>query len=148
MIFKLPVLFILVYILISLLQLIASIDGIMHFFGLHWIFAGFAALLLVFIPAIGPLAGVYGAVAVWNWPPILAILLFFWPYLFYLFLFLFGTTASLMFWKKAFWPFYTGRPFKSQRPRDIEPEFSVKEESRNPQELTTALIEDKRKNDF
>ena len=148
MILKLPVLFIAAYILISLLQLIASIDGIMHFFGLHWIFAGFAALLLVFVPAIGPLAGVYGAVAVWNWPPILAILLFFWPYLFYLFLFLFGTTASFMFWKKAFWPFYVARPFKSKQTQDIEPEFSVKEESRNPQEQTTALIEDKRKNDF
>ena len=34
MILKLPALFIASYILISLLQLIASIDGIMHFFGL------------------------------------------------------------------------------------------------------------------
>ncbi len=126
MILKLPVLFIAAYILISLLQLIASTDGIMHFFGLHWIFAGFAALLLVFIPAVGPLAGVYGAVAVWNWPPILAVLLFFWPYLVYLLLFLFGTSASFVFWKKAFWPFYTSRPFKA-RPQDIEPEFMVKE---------------------
>lgn len=111
MILKLPVLFIAAYILISLLQLIASIDGIMHFFGLHWIFAGFAALLLVFIPAVGPLAGVYGAVAVWNWPPILAVLLFFWPYLVYLLLFLFGTSASFFFLEKSFLAFLYFPPF-------------------------------------
>ena len=123
---KLPVLLLIAYIAVSLLQLIASIDGIMHFFGLHWIFAGFAALLLVFVPALGPLAGVYGAVTVWGWPSVLAVLLFFWPYLIYLLLFLFGTTASFVLWKKTFWPFYVARPFK-RRPQDIEPEYSVKE---------------------
>lgn len=143
MLLKLPVLFIISYIVISLLQLIASIDGIMHFFGLHWIFAGFAGLLLVFIPAIGPLAGVYGAVAVWNWPPVLAVLLFFWPYLVYALLFLFGTTASFVLWKKAFWPFYASRPFKS-RTQDIEPDFNIKETNDTDPQESMPLIEDKR----
>ena len=143
MLLKLPVLFIIAYIAISLLQLIASIDGIMHFFGLHWIFAGFAGLLLVFIPAIGPLAGVYGAVAVWKWPTVLAVLLFFWPYLIYLFLFLFGTTTSFLLWKKAFWPFYASSPFKS-RTQDIEPEFSVKKTNGTDSMKSMPFIENKR----
>ena len=62
----------------------------------------------------------------WGWPSVLAVLLFFWPYLIYLLLFLFGTTASFVLWKKTFWPFYVARPFK-RRPQDIEPEYSVKE---------------------
>ncbi|MBR4126252.1 MAG: hypothetical protein IKR09_01575 [Alphaproteobacteria bacterium] len=125
MLSKLPFLFIVFYILITALQFIAGIDGIMHIFGLHWIFAGFAAALLAFIPAIGPAVGLYGAVVVWKWPAFLALFLFFWPYFIYAGLLLFGTTKAFMFWKKALWPFT--RPTK--RSGDIEPEFTVKEKA-------------------
>ena len=87
-------LFIISYLLVSLLQIVASVDGILHFFGLHWIFALFAALLLLFIPAIGPLAGVYGAVEVWGWPIWASLILFFWPYILYGILLLFGVSFS------------------------------------------------------
>ena len=101
MLSKLPVLFAVFYMIVTCLQFIAGIDGIMHIFGLHWIFAGFAAALLVFIPAIGPAVGMYGAVVVWQWPVLLALFLFFWPYFFYAGLLLFGTTRAFSFWKKT-----------------------------------------------
>ena len=120
---KLPVIFAISYLLHTLVQLVAALDGIMYFFGLHWIFAFFAAFLLALIPAIGPLAGVYGAVQAWGWPAWAAVLLFFWPYILYAVMLSLGITSSFFFWKKAF------KPFKEKNENVIEPEFTVKEDS-------------------
>ena len=113
---KTTLFFIFSYLIVSVLQFVASIDGIMHFFGLHWIFAFFAAFLLLAIPAIGPLAGVYGAVAAWGWPVWASLLLFFWPYVLYALLFLCGVRISLSFWKKR----------KNAPPQEIEASYVVK----------------------
>ena len=137
---KVPFAFAVFYIVVTSLQFIASIDGIIHIFGLHWIFAGFAAALLIFIPAIGPIAGFYGTVVVWKWPLLPVLFLFFWPYFVYFGLLLFGTTKAFMFWKKTFWPFYAANRFKF-RHDDIEPEFTVKESASADQEKAeTQLI--------
>lgn len=116
--------FVLNYLAVSVLQFFAGIDGIMHFFGLHWIFAGFAALLLLFAPALGPLASVYGAVFVWKWPVLVALLLFFWPYILYALLLSFGVRFSWKLWK-------FGKSAKTRQekmsPQDIEATFTVKE---------------------
>ena len=111
---------------ITALQFLAGVDGLMHIFNLHWIFAGFAAAVLVMIPAIGPMVGLYGAAVVWKWNIWLSLFLFFWPYFIIAGLMLFGATKALMFWKKVIWPFYSSNPFRS-RQQDIEPEFTVKE---------------------
>lgn len=111
-----PLFFLLSVIIVGALQIIASIDGILHFFDLHWIFAVFAAMLLLFIPAIGPLAGVYGAVAAWGWSIWAALLLFFWPYILYGILALLGLTSAL-------WSFKT---IKLSRPKVIDAEYIVK----------------------
>lgn len=134
----LPLIFIVTYLLISMLQLIASIDGIMYFFGLHWIFAGFAGLLLVFIPGIGPLAGVYGAVAVWGWPPLAAILLFFWPYIFYAIITALGIAGSFFVWKRLFRPFYT-----ASKKDYIDADFTVKEPDDETFKHPPAFIENR-----
>ena len=125
MLLKMASFFPVFFIVITILQFIAGLDGLMHLFNLHWIFAGFAAAVLVLMPAIGPMVGLYGAVAVWEWNIWLALFLFFWPYFIYFGLIMFGATKTLMFWKKAIWPFYSSNPFRSRR--DIEPEFTVKE---------------------
>ena len=138
MIVKLPFIFAVFYIIITSLQFIASIDGIMHIFNLHWIFAGFAAALLIFVPALGPMAGFYGAVVVWKWPLLPVLFLFFWPYFVYFGLFLFGTTKAFMFWKKYFWPFYSVNRFKFKH--DIEPDFTVKEDASAHREKTEASL--------
>ena len=143
MLFKLPVFFAVFYIVITAIQYLASIDGIMHLLGLHWIFAGFAAALLVFIPAIGPITGFYGAVVVWKWPLLPVLFLFFWPYFVYVSLFLFGTTKAFMFWKNAIWPFYSGKPFKFRK-NDIEPDFTVKESAPADQNAEAPRIENKK----
>lgn len=139
MFLKLTAFFPVFYIVITILQFIAALDGIMHIFGLHWIFAGFAAVFLALMPAIGPMAGLYGAVAVWKWNIWLALFLFFWPYFILFGFFLFGTTSALLFWKKAVWPFYPPHPFRSHR-KDIEPDFTVKE-SAPEEEAGTLYIE-------
>lgn len=134
MLLKLPIIFIATYLIVSLLQFVASLDGIMYFFGLHWIFSIFAALLLLFIPAIGPLAGVYGAVQVWGWPVWAALLLFFWPYIMYGIMLSLGVTTSFFVWKNAF------KPFNHKKNKYIEPEYTVKE---SPQEIKPFYIEKK-----
>ena len=103
------------------MQIVASIDGILYFFGMHWIFALFAALILVFIPAIGPLAGVYGAVMVWEWPIWGALTLFFWPYILYGILLLFGFSAS-------FWTFGNLKKELKKQPQVIDAEYTIKKD--------------------
>lgn len=116
--FLLIILFILSYVVIGILQIVASIDGILYFFGLHWIFAVLAAVLLLFIPAIGPLAGVYGAVMVWDWSVWSALILFFWPYIFYLALIALGFSAS-------FWSAKELRRYMKGKPKIIDAEYIV-----------------------
>ena len=138
MLLKLPFLFVLFYIAVTVLQFVAGMDGIMHLLGLHWIFSGFAAALLAFIPAIGPAVGFYGAVVVWKWPILPVLFLFFWPYFIYAALFLFGSAKLFMFWKNVLWPFYSVRRFKF-RHDDIEPEFTVKEKKPDDQNGSETL---------
>ena len=126
---KMPAIFLISCLLATVLQFIAALDGIMHFFGLHWIFAIFVAGLLALIPAIGPLAGIYGAVQAWGWPVWAAVLLFFWPYLLYAGLLYSGQKASFWFWKQMFAS--ERRPARS----DIEPDYVVKEQSGHPEEI-------------
>ncbi len=115
--------FLISYLIIALLQIVASIDGILYFFGLHWIFALFAAVLLVFIPALGPLAGVYGAVEVWGWSIWASIFLFFWPYILYGILLLFGVSFS-------FWNFQSMKRYFKKDPSVIEASYTVKDQDK------------------
>lgn len=132
-------LFIAFYIIITIVQFMAGLCGLMHMFDLHWIFAGFAAGFLILMPAFGPMAGVYGATVVWNWPALIALFLFFWQYFIYAGLFLFGATKALLFWKKMISPIYFSSAFKKPQ-KDIEPEFSVKESPSENKESSERLI--------
>lgn len=125
MLLKCSVLFIVFYAVVTVLQFFAGVDGLSHLLGLQGIFVGLASALLAFIPAIGPAVGLYGAVVVWKWPIIGALLLFFWPYFILAGLMLIGSTQTFLIWKKAIWPFAR----TAGHPDDIEPEFTVKEKA-------------------
>ena len=40
------------------------------------------SLFITFTPFVGPILGIIGAVFVWDWNILFALLLFFWPYFF------------------------------------------------------------------
>ena len=70
------------YFVVGLVQLLAVWDGVEYLFGFDSFFGSFVAffvsLFLAYIPIVGSLAGVYGAVNVWDWSLVKSLLLFFW----------------------------------------------------------------------
>lgn len=66
------------YFLVGIVQLFAIIEGIKYASGLGSFFSAFMALIITYIPVVGSIAGVYGAVNVWDWSIWQAGALFFW----------------------------------------------------------------------
>lgn len=65
------------FILIGLIQFFAIISGLESWLGFHWIIAGPIAFIIAYIPLIGSIVGMVGAVDVWHWSWWQAALLFF-----------------------------------------------------------------------
>ena len=70
------------YFVIGIVQLIVVWDGAEHFMSatsfFGKMFALFFALFVTYIPLVGSLFGVYGAINVWNWSLEKSLVLFFW----------------------------------------------------------------------
>lgn len=66
------------YLLLGLFQLAATWEGL-KYIGLHWIVAAPMALFIAYIPLLGTVAGVLGAVYGWGWHWVEALALFFGP---------------------------------------------------------------------
>lgn len=66
------------YLVIGFVQLFAISDGIHYALDLPKILSWILAFVLTYIPLIGSLIGVYGAVNVWDWSLLQAAVLFFW----------------------------------------------------------------------
>lgn len=66
------------YLLVGLIQFFALWDGLNYALGLPSIFGFILSLFLTYIPVIGTILGIYGAVKVWDWDLLRASLLFFW----------------------------------------------------------------------
>lgn len=66
------------YLVIGLVQLFAIMDGLAYAFGIHQFFAAILAFFITYIPLVGSVAGIYGAVNVWDWSLLQAAALFFW----------------------------------------------------------------------
>lgn len=66
------------YIVVGLVQLVAIMDGVAYALDISRFFAAIIALFVTYIPLLGSVLGVYGAVNVWDWSLIQAGLLFFW----------------------------------------------------------------------
>lgn len=83
-------LFFITYILLGLVQLAAIITGLKYWLGWPFIIRAFIGIPLSYIPFVGQIIGIMGAVVGWDWSYPAAILTFIGPYIFYLgFLFLF-----------------------------------------------------------
>lgn len=57
----------LVYIAIGLVQLLATMAGLESWWGLHWAIAGPVAFIIAYIPLLGSIVGMVGAVDAWGW---------------------------------------------------------------------------------
>ena len=66
--------------LMGLVQIAAMVDGVKAFLGINTFFAACISVIVSYIPLLGSIAGVSGAINAWHWHWLAAILLFFWPY--------------------------------------------------------------------
>jgi hypothetical protein len=66
------------YLVVGVVQFFAIVDGVSFGLGIHSFFGFIIAGLITYIPLIGSLAGVYGAVNAWDWTIWQSLALFFW----------------------------------------------------------------------
>lgn len=66
-----------VYIVVGLFQLSAIMAGLESWWGVHWIISAPIAFIVSYIPLIGSIVGMVGAMDVWRWEWWQAGLLFF-----------------------------------------------------------------------
>lgn len=66
------------YLMICLIQVLATIDGIKLALGMEGLLAAFLAFFLGGLPVVGALTGLYGAVYAWGWSFLQASVLFLW----------------------------------------------------------------------
>lgn len=57
----------LLYMVVGLVQFLAIIAGLESWWGLHWIIAGPVAFFIAYVPVLGSVVGMVGAVDVWRW---------------------------------------------------------------------------------
>ncbi len=69
----------LLYLGLGLFQVFAIMDGLNGWIGLYWIIAVPVALVLAYIPIVGTVIGMFGAVTVWGWSWLEAVSLFVGP---------------------------------------------------------------------
>ena len=89
-------LFCLMYIGIGLAQLAAIYSFFKYDLGWYGFLAGIASFILAYIPVVGSVCGVLGAVKAWDWPIWRAVLLFFWWTIFYAGALLIASAASFV----------------------------------------------------
>ncbi len=64
---------------LGLFQFAAVMAGLQAWTSLPWVIAVLLALFIAYIPLVGTIVGMYGAVAAWHWSWILSAGLFFGP---------------------------------------------------------------------
>lgn len=69
------------YIILGIFQLAAVMSGLKDWIGLHWIIAAPLAFFIAYIPFVGTVVGIFGAVTVWHWSWLQAGGLFFGPFI-------------------------------------------------------------------
>jgi len=68
------------YIILGLFQLAAVMAGLEDWAGLHWIIAAPLAFFIAYIPLVGTVVGMFGALTAWHWSLLQAGVLFFGPF--------------------------------------------------------------------
>ncbi|ABV89285.1 hypothetical protein [Shewanella pealeana] len=69
------------YIILGIFQLAAVMGGLEDWMGLHWIIAAPLAFVIAYIPLVGTVVGMFGAVTVWHWSWLQAGGLFLGPFI-------------------------------------------------------------------
>ncbi|QRM39473.1 hypothetical protein F3X89_17415 [Rhizobium rhizogenes] len=70
--------FVIAYFIVGIVQWVAIVDGIGYSLNLGKFVSFIIAAFITYIPLVGSVAGVYGAVHVWDWSYAQALTLFFW----------------------------------------------------------------------
>lgn len=78
------ILFVILYFILGIIQILAIIKGIQHYFDVWTFVAALVAMVLSYIPFIGGIAGIIGAKYGWNWEWWQAIMLFMWQPVIYM----------------------------------------------------------------
>lgn len=66
------------YFVMGIVQLFAAWDGFMYMLGVGAFVGGLLAFTLAYVPILGSIVGMYGAIKVWDWSFLQAFVLFFW----------------------------------------------------------------------
>lgn len=88
-----PLFFGIAYFLVGLFQFFAVWDGVAYGLGIGKFFSFIVSLFITYIPLLGSIVGVYGAVNVWHWTLVQAGLLFFWYVPIYILMMFFGALS-------------------------------------------------------
>jgi hypothetical protein len=69
------------YFALGFVQLLAIIAGVQNWLGVHWLLSGFVAFFLAYIPIVGTVLGILGAMSAWGLSLWSALAIFLLPYL-------------------------------------------------------------------
>ena len=84
-----------VYAVMGIIQIAATVTGFKAWWGWNDFFAILGAVFVGYLPVIGTIMGIMGAVKGWHWQPLLAILFFCWPVILYVFITMGGKKSKL-----------------------------------------------------
>lgn len=71
------------FLIMGVVQFFAAWDGFMYLLGVGSILGGILAFLFAYVPVVGSVVGMYGAMKVWDWGFWQAFVLFFWYLIFW-----------------------------------------------------------------
>jgi hypothetical protein len=66
-------------VVVSIFQVYATADGVAHFTGWSSLASWLIAIVMGWMPLLGTVTGIYGAITAWNWPLYGAVTFFTWP---------------------------------------------------------------------
>ena len=66
------------YLVVGIVQLFAIMDGVAFATGFDGFIGFLIAIFTTYIPLLGAMLGIYGAINVWDWSFLQAALIFFW----------------------------------------------------------------------
>lgn len=71
------------FLVVSCIQVVATVDGVQHLLGWGTFWSWTVAIVVGWMPILGSITGVYGAHAAWGWSLLGSLALFLWPMLLY-----------------------------------------------------------------
>lgn len=87
-----------IYFSFGFIQFLAMIKGTQIWFNIPWVISIIVSGFFAWVPIIGTIAGIKGAIDGWGWDPLFALILFLVPYTLYIIAIIFG--GLIDFFKK------------------------------------------------